>query len=307
MSEVFFISLAMGSAHFSLFYGGMSLAENVSAVAVATQLGVPFATIMSIVFLGEQVGWRRWTGISMAFVGVMVISFDPAIISERLGLILVVGAAFIGSLGTIVMKRITDTGVYQMQAWIAMLSWPPLIAVSLIFEADHVAVLSQATWQGWGGVIYTALGASLVGHAGMYYLLQRYDVSITSPLTLMAPIFGIMFGVLIWNDQLGLRFWLGGGLTLMGVLIIGLRKREYAPAGATLRTAQLLLDLRPISTTAPMTSPFQCWFCITQIWLMPKQRWRGCAIQLQRCRRIICYRAMARFLRWSMKSLALGI
>tara|TARA_E500000178_G_scaffold324681_1_gene351304 strand:+ start:559 stop:1410 length:852 start_codon:yes stop_codon:yes gene_type:complete len=234
MSEVFFISLAMGSAHFSLFYGGMSLAENVSAVAVATQLGVPFATIMSIVFLGEQVGWRRWTGISMAFVGVMVISFDPAIISERLGLILVVGAAFIGSLGTIVMKRITDTGVYQMQAWIAMLSWPPLIAVSLIFEADHVAVLSQATWQGWGGVIYTALGASLVGHAGMYYLLQRYDVSITSPLTLMAPIFGIMFGVLIWNDQLGLRFWLGGGLTLMGVLIIGLRKREYAPAGATL-------------------------------------------------------------------------
>ena len=132
------------------------------------------------------------------------------------------------------MKRITDTGVYQMQAWIAMLSWPPLIAVSLIFEADHVAVLSQATWQGWGGVIYTALGASLVGHAGMYYLLQRYDVSITSPLTLMAPIFGIMFGVLIWNDQLGLRFWLGGGLTLMGVLIIGLRKREYAPAGATL-------------------------------------------------------------------------
>ena len=141
MSEVFFISLAMGSAHFSLFYGGMSLAENVSAVAVATQLGVPFATIMSIVFLGEQVGWRRWTGISMAFVGVMVISFDPAIISERLGLILVVGAAFIGSLGTIVMKRITDTGVYQMQAWIAMLSWPPLIAVSLIFEAATARVI----------------------------------------------------------------------------------------------------------------------------------------------------------------------
>ena len=49
----------------------------------------------------------------------MIISFDPAIIDERIGLMLVVGAAFIGSLGTIVMKRISDTGVYQMQAWIA--------------------------------------------------------------------------------------------------------------------------------------------------------------------------------------------
>ena len=48
MTEVIF-SLAMGSA-FCDVYGGMSLADNVSAVAVATQLGVPFATIMSIVF-----------------------------------------------------------------------------------------------------------------------------------------------------------------------------------------------------------------------------------------------------------------
>ena len=35
MPEVIFISLAMGSVHFALFYGGMSLADNVSAVAVA--------------------------------------------------------------------------------------------------------------------------------------------------------------------------------------------------------------------------------------------------------------------------------
>jgi O-acetylserine/cysteine efflux transporter len=53
-------------------------------------------------------------------------------------------------------------------------------------------------------------------------------------LTLMAPIFGITFGVLVWGDVLGARFWVGGALTLMGVLIIALRKREFAPAGATL-------------------------------------------------------------------------
>jgi len=148
--------------------------------------------------------------------------------------LLVVGAAFIGSCGTIIMKRINHTGVYQMQGWIAMLSWPPLLAASLIFEDNHVAVLTQASWMGWGGVVYTAIGASLVGHAGMYYLLQRYDVSVTAPLTLMAPIFGIVFGVFVWGDEFGLRFWIGSAVTLTGVLIIGLRKREVAPAGNVL-------------------------------------------------------------------------
>lgn len=234
MPQVMVITITMGSAHFALFYGGMSVADNVSAIAVATQLGVPISTIMSIIFLNEQVGWRRWLGIGMSFGGVVVISFDPAIINERLGLIMVIGAAFIGSVGTIIMKQINDTGVYQMQAWIAMMSWPPLFAASLIFESGHVAALTQSSWMAWGGVVYTAVGASLVGHAGMYYLLQRYDVSVTAPLTLMAPVFGIMSGVIFWGDTLGIRFWIGGTVTLLGVLIIGLRKREVAPAGAVL-------------------------------------------------------------------------
>ena len=64
---------------------------------------------------------------------------------------------------------------------IAMLSWPPLVAVSLIFESNHVAVLTQSSWQALGGVIYTALGASLIGHAGMFYLLQRYECRLPHP------------------------------------------------------------------------------------------------------------------------------
>ena len=234
MPQVIFITLTMGSFHFALFYGGMSVASNVSSIAVAVQLSVPISTIMSIIFLNEQVGWRRWLGIAMSFGGVVVISFDPAIINERLGLFMVIGAAFLGSAGMIVMKQINDTGIYQMQAWIAVMSWPPLIAASLVFESGHVAALTQSSWMAWGGVVYTAVGASLVGHAGMYYLLQRYDVSVTAPLTLMAPIFGIMSGVIFWGDTLGIRFWIGGTITLLGVLIIGLRKREVAPAGATL-------------------------------------------------------------------------
>lgn len=82
--------------------------------------------------------------------------------------------------------------------------------------------------------MYTAVGASLIGHAGMYYLIQRYDVSVISPLSLMAPVFGVVLGVLVWGDDLGPRFWLGGFVTLSGVLIIALRRRSHPVAGTTL-------------------------------------------------------------------------
>ena len=234
MREIAFISVTMGSLHFALFYGGMSVASNVSSVAVATQLGVPFSTILSIIFLGEVVRWRRWLGIILAFAGIMIISFDPQIVNERLGLFLVLGAVLCASFGTIVMKSVTHIGVFQMQAWIGMMSWPPLLLVSFLFEHGQVEALQTASWMTVGGIFYTALGASLIGHAGMYYLLQRYDVSVVAPLTLMAPIFGISFGVLVWGDDLGLRFWVGSAFTLFGVLVIALRKGDHPIEGARL-------------------------------------------------------------------------
>jgi O-acetylserine/cysteine efflux transporter len=206
----------------------------VSSVAVATQLAVPFSTILSIIFLNETVRWRRWVGIILAFSGVVVISFDPAVVNERLGLLLVVGAAFLGSVGTIIMKRIASTGVFQMQAWIAVFSVPILLLISFLFEQGQLQAVASASAPALGGIVYTALGASLIGHAGMYYLLQRYDVTVVSPLTLLAPIFGISFGVLVWGDELGLRFWIGSSVTLFGVFVIALRKREHAPEGNTL-------------------------------------------------------------------------
>ena len=71
-----------------------------------------------------------------------------------------------------------------------------------------------------GGVFYTALGASLIGHAGMFYLLQRYEVGLISTLTLLAPVFGVMFGVLVWGDEASWRFLFGGAIVLLGSLVI---------------------------------------------------------------------------------------
>ena len=78
-----------------------------SIVAIAGQLGVPFATILSIVFLSEAVHWRRWTGIALSFAGIVVIGFDPRVVSHVDGFLAVVVAAFVGSIWLTKCSKIT--------------------------------------------------------------------------------------------------------------------------------------------------------------------------------------------------------
>jgi O-acetylserine/cysteine efflux transporter len=231
MWPIFVISMTMGGVHFALFYGGLAAAEDVSTVAIAVQLGVPFSTIMSILFLNEKVYWRRWSGIALSFLGVMVIGFDPKVFTYIEGLLLVVAAAFVGSIAMIFMRRLKDVPVFQLQAWIALLSWPLLFLFSAIMEQDQLDAIKSASWLGWSGVLYTAIGASLIGHAGMYYLLQRYEVTQTAPLTLLAPIWGVVFSVLLLGDTLTERMLIGGVMTLIGVGIVSLRQKVLVDIG----------------------------------------------------------------------------
>ncbi len=220
MKQIAFIAVTMGSLHFALFYAGLALSGSVSAVAIVVQLGAPFATGLSVLVLGERIGLRRITALAMSFIGVMIIGFDPVVFVYIDGLLLVILAALIGSTGMIVMRRMHDIRTFELQAWIALLSWPPLFIMSALFETDQWETMFNASWMAWGGVLYTALGASLIGHAGMFYLLQRYEVGLISTLTLLAPVFGVMFGVLVWGDDASWRFLFGGAIVLLGSLVI---------------------------------------------------------------------------------------
>ncbi|CAN5239898.1 DMT family transporter [soil metagenome] len=230
MRAIFWIAMTMGGLHFALLYVGLRLAEDASTVAIAIQLNVPFATMLSMLFLGEKVGWKRGGGILIAFLGVLLIGLEPRVFRYIDGLLLVVLAALFGATGVLLSKRLRGVGVFQLQAWIAALSWPLLLAISLLVERGQVAAIADAGALAWGTVLYTSLFASLVGHGGFYWLLQRYDVSLVTPLTLLSTICGVFFAVTLLGDQLTARMVAGGMLTLSGVFIIASRTRRVTVA-----------------------------------------------------------------------------
>lgn len=226
MRDIFITAMTGGTFNFAFLFLGVHIAGEVSTVAIAGQLGVPFATIMSIVFLGEVVRWRRWTGIALSFAGIVLIGFDPRVVDHLGGFMWVVAAAFVGSFSSILMRRLKEIPVFQMQAWIATFSWPVLLILSLVFETGQIEAIQTANLSHWGGIVYVALMSSLVAHAGFYYMLQRYEVSKITPLTLLSPFFTVLFGVVLLGEELTWRIAIGGLITLAGVAIISLREPE---------------------------------------------------------------------------------
>jgi O-acetylserine/cysteine efflux transporter len=224
-------SICSGGLQFALMFVGISISSSMSAVAIAGQLGVPFMTLLSIAILGEHVGWRRWSGILLSFAGVMVIGFNPVVFESLEGLALVVLGALSGSLGLVAIKRVHDIKPLELQAWFAWSSLPVLLLLTLALETGQLGSLARLDLVGLGAVLYTALAASLVGHTVFFFLVQRYAVTSVAPVTVLAPLFSVLFSVLLLGERLDWRILLGGAMTLVGVVVIAMRQERMADTG----------------------------------------------------------------------------
>jgi O-acetylserine/cysteine efflux transporter len=225
MRDVVVIALFNGAIHFGLMFIGVALTA-ASVMAVIVQLNVPFATVLSVVMLGEVVKWRRWAGIALTFLGVVIVSFDPHVFDSLTGIFFGAAAALSGAVAAIYMRRLTNVGVFQLQSWTAAITAPSLLLASLVFETGQLDAVANAGWIAWGALLFTALGASLIGHNGYYYLLQRYEVSLIAPLSLLSPILGVVFGIWILGEPMTTRIALGAAIAFAGVGILAIRGKQ---------------------------------------------------------------------------------
>jgi O-acetylserine/cysteine efflux transporter len=233
MQQLLVAAALSGGLQFALLFAGLSLTPHVGSVAIASQLGVPFTTLMSVLFLGEVIHWRRGLGIVLAFAGVAVIALHGDMFADRAGLALVIASSFVSSLGLIAVKRLgPGLEPLELQAWFAWSGLPILCAVSAWLEDGQVAALHAAGALEWGALLFTALGSSLVAHTSYYWLVRRHPVSSISPLTTLSPVFSVLFGIVLLGDAVTGRLVAGGILTLVGVTIIALRERTAIDTGS---------------------------------------------------------------------------
>ena len=218
------IGLLMGAGNFALLFIGLRSATP-SAAAVVIQVGVPFTTLLSVIVLGERIHWRRGLGIALTLSGVLLVVWAPAGVAFSTGLWFVIGAAFTGSLGAVLMKQVADVAPLRFQAWVGLVSFVPLALASALLEQGQWTRAVAIGWPFVGAVLLAALVVSVLGHTSYYGLIRRYEANLLAPLTLMTPIFTIAFGVALTGDRLDAHMVVGTLLALTGVLVVARRSR----------------------------------------------------------------------------------
>ena len=181
----------------------------ISIVGAITQASPILATVGAVIFLKENVGWRRWCSIIIGFLGVLLIvqpgasGFDLAVLWALLAMV----ALSIRDLSTrLIPKDIPSASLatYTMAAAV------PFTIAWVLFNGESL-LPAQINW-------FVILPMALLGSMGYMLLiaaLRSAEVSIVMPFRYSRILFLLVIGVLVFDEK-------PSELMLIGaILIIG--------------------------------------------------------------------------------------
>lgn len=225
--------LFLGALHFTFLNWALKLSSDVTSVTILQNMSIPFAVLLAMLFLGERAGWRTLAATSVAFAGVLVIGLDPLVLQQPQALAIALFSALFQALGSVLLRGLRGIHTFNFQCWSALLSLPVIVLAMLVLDPASLTSLGPVGPWHWAALAYSILMASLVGHGLFFVLAQRTPLPTLMPYLLMMPVFGTLFGVLVWGDRPGWRLLAGGVMVLSGILVITLRGRRKAAAPNT--------------------------------------------------------------------------
>jgi drug/metabolite transporter (DMT)-like permease len=193
---------------------------NTSAIFQALPLTI---TLGAFLFLGERVGWRRWTAISVGFIGVLVI--------------LAPGPEGFNAYGLWVLASV----VFAAMRDLATRKMPPSLSSAQIALVTSVAVmltgfawLPLAGWRPMSGSVWMVLTVASVTLASGYALIvaavRTGDMSFVAPFRYTILLFSILLGIAAFDERPSLRETLGSLIVVASGLYTLHRETRGRPA-----------------------------------------------------------------------------
>lgn len=226
----FWLGVSAGACAQVAATGCLLLAMGRSGFAVATvmqQSSLPLAALMGLVVLGDQLSAPAWTGVAVATVGLVVLSW-PARADVRGGLAgaslgLASGAAFAVALNGYRQAGLSFEPQHPIYAALAGLVIAQMLQTVVLGGA--LAVLRPQALRAVRTSWKASLGAGFFGSAASACWFGALALAPAGPVravgVIEAPIAAAV-GRRLFRERLSVRQWVGGGLTSVGVLLTAL-------------------------------------------------------------------------------------
>jgi drug/metabolite transporter (DMT)-like permease len=199
-------SLFAIGAMFGFFYG---LARMPLVNALTLGYTAPLiVTALSAIFLGDDVGWRRWTAVIIGFIGVLVM-LRPGRGDLSFAAVAVLIAAFCYACQAITARRLGGTESTLALSFYVIVG--PLFVSCAFFDTESWLAPDL---QGWV-LMVSAASCSIIAWIGFINGYRAVSPAILAPLEYIALVLGAIAGFLIWGEVPD-RWVVSGAIIIVG-------------------------------------------------------------------------------------------
>jgi len=224
-----FAALIGSTLQYGLTFNGLRMLD-ASTTGLLVQAEAPFLTLIGAIFLGERLGMRRIAGMAVAFAGIYLISGEPRIQGQELGVAMVLGGAFLWACGQVLIRTVGPIGGMTAIAWVSAFAAPQLWIASALVEGGQGAALAGAGAQVWATVLYLGLVMTALGYSCWYHVLGRYEVSRVAPYLLLTPVTSVLGAAALLGEALTTTILAGGAVVIAGVALLVIERRPVVAA-----------------------------------------------------------------------------
>ena len=224
LKQIFWISLVGSTLQYGMTFTGLSMLD-ASLAIIIIHLEVPFSVLLAAIVLKDKPGIQRILGMLISFAGIVLIAGQPSLSEQLPAILLTAAGAMTWAVGQIMVKRLENPpSGFALTAWVGVFSGPQMILGSFMFEDSQLESLANASWIGWGVILYLALIMTVLGYGIWYHVLSRNHVSKVMPVMLLLPVFTIASSMLFLGEEPSPMIFMGAAVVIGGVSMIVITK-----------------------------------------------------------------------------------
>jgi len=163
-----------------------------------------------------------WSGCALAFSGETLLIYDPSVDSTLASIdgdLLVALSTLFASLGYVAGARLQRSG-YSARGttfWgVGLFALLLLPIAPLLLDFDE---LQTAGGYAWSGLIYQAIGVTIVAYILWYWALGTGGIARVGLLQFLQPVSGVILAFIILSEQLSLTFLVASTIVMLGVIL----------------------------------------------------------------------------------------
>jgi O-acetylserine/cysteine efflux transporter len=213
-------SISMGVMVYVFMNLSLYHSSIISPIIVGSQLAIPFGILASAIMIGENISKNKWMLIFTAFIGILIIFFDPKLSDNFLGLFFASLMALSFGLAQVYSRELRNLSVSLLNAYVALFGFTILIIISYFIEGNAIINIKNINLESWMLISYQAILVSLGAHLLMFYLYKFYTVGQIFPSYSLFPIFGILLTFLVFGEVPSILFLIGGIIVICSVFFL---------------------------------------------------------------------------------------